>query len=107
MTLAKLCGATVATRAGSHLRCLLPADHDGDCSPKIRNPRVLSSSELQRHAAAMLRDTAAGVAEELERRALKFDQVRNKAAIALRRGHKLPTELLELIDVDDTIGVSS
>jgi len=96
----KLCGASIAKRDGTHRRCLLPGDHKGDCDPRIHNPRALPTPELLRHSAAMLRDVAARVAEELERRARAFERVREKAIIARRRHYELPLELVELLDID-------
>jgi len=95
----KICGASIATRTGSHLRCLLVDQHKGECDPRIHNPRNLPTSDLLRLSSAMLRDLGAQVAEELAVRALRLDQIKAKAAIAVRRGHKLPGELLELLDV--------
>lgn len=99
---ASVCGASIAKGDGSHRRCLLPTDHPGDCDPRIRNPRALRTSELLRHASAMLRDLGASVAEELAARALRFDRLRAKVEIAKRRGYELPRELLDLVDVDET-----
>jgi len=101
----KVCGASIANANRSHLRCLLPAEHKGECDSRIHNPRRLPSSQLLRHASAMLRDIGAQVADELERRALKLDQIKAKAAIAARRGHTLSRELLELLD-ENTEGAS-
>jgi hypothetical protein len=95
----RLCGASIARRDGSHQRCLLPGDHKGDCDPRIHNPRGLQTPELLRHSAAMLRDVAAQVAEELERRALLLERVRVKMSIANRRGWHLPQELVDILEV--------
>jgi hypothetical protein len=94
----KVCGASIATRTGSHLRCLLPDEHKGDCSPRVGKPRNLPTADLLRLSSAMLRDLGADVAEELAVRALRLDQIKAKAAIAVRRGHRLPQELLDLLD---------
>lgn len=34
------CGASIATRAGLHLRCLLEDGHEGGCLPELPVPRV-------------------------------------------------------------------
>jgi hypothetical protein len=94
----KICGASIATRTGSHMRCLLAEEHRGECDPKIHNPRNLPTSDLLRLSSAMLRDVGAQVAEELAVRALRLDQAKAKAQIALRRGHKVSQELLDLLD---------
>jgi len=46
----------------------------------------------------MLRDAGVAVAEELSRRALRLEQIKQKAAIAHRRGFTLPQELLDLLE---------
>lgn len=103
MTLAKLCSASIAKPDGTHLRCLLPAEHNGECDSRIHNPRGMPTAELLRHASAMLRDVGAAVAEELAVRARRLDQIQAKAAIAVRRGHPLPRDLLELLDDNQNV----
>lgn len=99
----KICGASIASRTGAHLRCLLVDQHKGGCDPRIHNPRNLPTSDLLRLSSALLRDLGVQVAEELAVRALRLDQIKAKAAIATKRGYKLPAELLELLDVENVV----
>jgi hypothetical protein len=87
-----ICGASIATRGGTHFPCGLPEGHSGECAPRrpSAHPAGQKTSELLRQAAAMLATVAPPLSAELEVRALLLDKFELKAERDRRRGFFLP-----------------
>jgi hypothetical protein len=95
-----ICRATVATRAGVHLRCTLPHGHNGGCDP-YASPAAMTVEDLLRAASYVLLgqgELGRDLSRELEARAAIFAGFRRMAENDRRRGLVLPLAWVNRLD---------
>jgi len=95
-----ICGLTVATSAGVHLRCTLSPDHGGGCDPYAA-PGLMRMDDLLRSCAFVLKGVGQlgnELALELLARAVLVDSFRRSAETDRRRGFLLPLAWVNRLD---------